>query len=190
VLVGDAVQEQVQGAPAQLAEILADRRQRRQEERGLGNIVESHHADIAGNAAAALGQSAEQAERDGLEPLGRLLGWFAVGVDPDIMGIGPAFAIPQALQRAGLELDQIDVIEINEAFAPQVLACVDELHLDTNRLNPNGGAISLGHPLGASGARLAYTALHELRRSKKRYGVVSACIGGGQGIAAVLEAFN
>ena len=83
----------------------------------------------------------------------------------------------------------MDVIEINEAFAPQVLACVDELGIDEQRLNPNGGAISLGHPLGASGARLAYTTLHELRRSGKKYGVASACIGGGQGIAAVLEAF-
>jgi len=155
-----------------------------------GVVTAGNASGITDGAAAVVLTSAEQAERDGLEPLGRLLGWFAVGVDPDIMGIGPAFAIPQALQRAGLELDQMDVIEINEAFAPQVLACVDELHLDTNRLNPNGGAISLGHPLGASGARLAYTALHELRRSKKRYGVVSACIGGGQGIAAVLEAFN
>src|SRR6516165_7770919 len=130
----------------------------------------------------------EQAKRDGLEPLGRLIAWSAVGVDPDIMGIGPAFAIPQALQRAELDLNRMDVVEINEAFAPQVLACVDELDIDRSRLNPNGGAISLGHPLGASGARLAYTTLHELRRAGKKYGVASACIGGGQGIAAVLEA--
>jgi acetyl-CoA acetyltransferase len=110
-------------------------------------------------------------------------------VDPDVMGIGPAFAIPQALERAGLTLDGVDVVEINEAFAPQVLACADELGLDVERLNPNGGAISLGHPLGASGARLAYTLLHELQRRKKRYGIASACIGGGQGIAGVVEAF-
>ena len=134
--------------------------------------------------------TAEQAERDGLEPLGRVLGFCAVGVDPDVMGIGPAFAIPQALARAGLELDQLDVVEINEAFAPQVLACAEELHLDMERLNPNGGAISLGHPLGASGARLAYTLLHELRRTNKKYGAASACIGGGQGIAAVFEALG
>ena len=134
--------------------------------------------------------SVEQAERDGLEPLGRLLGFCAVGVDPDVMGIGPAFAIPQALARADLELDQLDIVEINEAFAPQVLACAEELHLDLERLNPNGGAIALGHPLGASGARLAYTLLHELRRAHKKYGAASACIGGGQGIAAVFEAFG
>ena len=154
-----------------------------------GVVTAGNASGITDGAAAVVLTSAEQAERDGLEPLGRLLGWSAVGVDPDVMGIGPAFAIPQALQRAGLDLDQIDIIEINEAFAPQVLACVDELNLDIERLNPNGGAISLGHPLGASGTRLAYTVLHELRRRKKKYGAASACIGGGQGIAAILEAF-
>ncbi|MDQ6767338.1 MAG: acetyl-CoA C-acetyltransferase [Candidatus Eremiobacteraeota bacterium] len=155
-----------------------------------GVVTAGNASGITDGAAAVVLTSEEQAQRDGLEPLGRLLGWCAVGVDPDIMGIGPAFAIPQALQRAGLELDQMDVVEINEAFAPQVLACAEELDLNMERLNPNGGAIALGHPLGASGARLAYTALHELRRGKKRYGAVSACIGGGQGIAAILEALN
>jgi acetyl-CoA C-acetyltransferase len=155
-----------------------------------GVVTAGNASGITDGAAAVVLTSAAVAERDGLAPLGRLLAWSAVGVDPDIMGIGPAFAIPQALQRAGLDLDQMDIVEINEAFAPQVLACVDELGLDGERLNPNGGAIALGHPLGASGARLAYTALHELRRRQKRYAVASACIGGGQGIAAVLEAFN
>jgi acetyl-CoA acyltransferase 2 len=155
-----------------------------------GVVTAGNASGITDGAAAVVLTSAEQAERDGLEPLGRLLGFCAVGVDPDIMGIGPAFAIPQALARAGLELDQLDVVEINEAFAPQVLACAEELHLDMERLNPNGGAISLGHPLGASGARLAYTLLHELRRSHKKYGAASACIGGGQGIAAVFEAYE
>ncbi len=155
-----------------------------------GVVTAGNASGITDGAAAVVLTSAAVADRDGLTPLGRLLGWSVVGVDPDIMGIGPAFAIPQALQRTGLDLDQMDVVEINEAFAPQVLACVDELGLDIERLNPNGGAIALGHPLGASGARLAYTALHELRRRQKRYAVASACIGGGQGIAAVLEAFN
>jgi len=153
-----------------------------------GVVTAGNASGITDGAAAVVLTSEEQAKRDGLEPLGRLIAWSAVGVDPDIMGIGPAFAIPQALQRAELDLNRMDVVEINEAFAPQVLACVDELDIDRSRLNPNGGAISLGHPLGASGARLAYTTLHELRRAGKKYGVASACIGGGQGIAAVLEA--
>jgi acetyl-CoA acyltransferase 2 len=155
-----------------------------------GVVTAGNASGITDGAAAVVLTTADQAERDGLEPLGRVLGFCAVGVDPDVMGIGPAFAIPQALARAGLELDQLDVVEINEAFAPQVLACAEELHLDMERLNPNGGAISLGHPLGASGARLAYTLLHELRRTNKKYGAASACIGGGQGIAAIFEALG
>jgi len=154
-----------------------------------GVVTAGNASGITDGAAAVVLTTAEQAERDGLQPLGRLISWASIGVDPDVMGIGPAFAIPQALKRAGFDLDQIDIFEINEAFAPQVLACVDELHLDENKLNPNGGAISLGHPLAASGARLAYTLLHALNRSKKKYGTASACIGGGQGIAAVFEAF-
>lgn len=155
-----------------------------------GVVTAGNASGITDGAAAVVLTTAEQADRDGLKPLGRLVSWASIGVDPDIMGIGPAFAIPQALKRAGFDLDQIDIFEINEAFAPQVLACVDELHLDQNKLNPNGGAIALGHPLGASGARLAYTLLHELSRSKKKFGTASACIGGGQGIAAVFEAFQ
>ena len=153
-----------------------------------GVVTAGNASGITDGAAAVVLTTMERAERDGLHPLGRLLGWASVGVDPDIMGIGPAFAIPQALVRADRDLDQIDLFEINEAFAPQVLACVDELHLDTEKLNPNGGAISLGHPLGASGARLAYTLLHELGRRKSKLGAASACIGGGQGIAAIFEA--
>ena len=153
-----------------------------------GVVTAGNASGITDGAAAVVLTTMERAERDGLRPLGRLIGWASVGVDPDIMGIGPAFAIPQALVRSGLDLDQIDVFEINEAFAPQVLACVDELHLDLEKLNPNGGAIALGHPLGASGARLAYTLLHELGHQKKRLGAASACIGGGQGIAAIFEA--
>jgi len=154
-----------------------------------GIVTPGNASGITDGAAAVVLTSAARAEKDGLEPLGRLVSWGVVGVDPDIMGIGPAFAIPQALARAGMKLGQMDAVEINEAFAPQVLACVQELDLDQARLNPNGGAISLGHPLGASGARITYSLLHELRRRKKKYGVASACIGGGQGIAGVVEAF-
>ncbi len=153
-----------------------------------GVVTPGSASGITDGAAAVVLTTAKQAAKDGLEPMGRLVSWGVVGVDPDIMGIGPAFAIPQALERAGMKLDQMDVVEINEAFAPQVLACVHALHLDQGKLNPNGGAISLGHPLGASGARLAYTLLHELRRKHKKYGAASACIGGGQGIAGVVEA--
>ncbi len=125
---------------------------------------------------------------DGREPLGRIVSWGIVGVDPSIMGIGPAKAIPAALQRAGLTLDDLDLIEINEAFAAQYLAVERALDLDRNKVNVNGGAIAIGHPLGASGARLGLTLLYELRRRGGRYGVASACIGGGQGIAVVFEA--
>jgi len=154
-----------------------------------GIVTPGNASGITDGASAVVLTTAKQAEKDGLKPIGRLVSWGVVGVGPDIMGIGPAFAIPQAVERAGMKLDDMDVVEINEAFAPQVLACVDELGLDANRLNPNGGAIALGHPLGASGARITYTLLHELRRRKKKYGVASACIGGGQGIAGVVEAF-
>ena len=153
-----------------------------------GVVTPGNASGITDGAAAVVLTTAEQAARDGLSPIGRLIAWGVVGVDPDIMGIGPAFAIPQALERAGMKLQQLDVVEINEAFAPQVLACAQELDLDMDRLNPNGGAIALGHPLGASGARITYSLLHELRRRKQRFGVASACIGGGQGIAGIVEA--
>jgi acetyl-CoA acyltransferase 2 len=153
-----------------------------------GVVTPGNASGITDGAAAVVLTTAAQAEKDGLAPLGRLVSWGVVGVDPDFMGIGPAFAIPQAASRAGMKLADFDLVEINEAFAPQVLACVNELGLDINKLNPNGGAIALGHPLGASGARIIYTLLHELRRRKKKFGVASACIGGGQGIAGVVEA--
>jgi acetyl-CoA C-acetyltransferase len=123
----------------------------------------------------------------GLRPLARIVSWAAVGVEPTLMGMGPAPAIRRALERAGLSLGQLDLVEINEAFAAQYLACETELGLDPERSNVNGGAIALGHPLGASGARLLLTLALELRRRQARYGVAAACIGGGQGIAMVLE---
>jgi acetyl-CoA C-acetyltransferase len=142
---------------------------------------------IVDGAAAALVSSSAYAKSRGREPLARLVAVAAVGVPPDIMGIGPVPAIRAVLERAGLALSDIDRFEINEAFGAQVMACARELGLDEEKLNVNGGAIAIGHPLGATGVRLAVTLARELRRSGGRYGIASACIGGGQGIALVIE---
>jgi acetyl-CoA acetyltransferase family protein len=123
----------------------------------------------------------------GLKPAARLVSWAAVGVDPAYMGMGPAPATRKALERAGLTLDQIDLIEVNEAFAGQYLAVEKDLGLDREKVNVNGGAIALGHPLGASGTRLLLTVTLELNRRGAQYGLATACIGGGQGIAAIVE---
>jgi acetyl-CoA acetyltransferase family protein len=131
--------------------------------------------------------SERKAKELGREPLARIVSFGVAGVDPAYMGIGPVKAVPRALAAAGLELDQIELIELNEAFAAQVLACVQELGLDQERLNVNGGAIALGHPLGCSGARLMTTLVHELRRRGGRYGVATLCVGVGQGLATVIE---
>ncbi|HKE45639.1 MAG TPA: thiolase family protein [Steroidobacteraceae bacterium] len=143
-------------------------------------------AIVDGAAAVLVGSSRYVKERR-LEPLARLVGSAAIGVHPESMGLGPVGAIRALLRDARLELADIDRIEINEAFAAQVLACVRELGLDESRLNVNGGAIALGHPLGATGIRLALTLARELRRQRLRYGIASACIGGGQGIALLIE---
>ena len=127
------------------------------------------------------------AAKAGSKPLGIVRGYASVGVDPDIMGIGPAPAIQMACERAGIKVADLDLIEINEAFAGQYLAVEKTLGLDRERVNVNGGAIAPGHPLGASGTRLLYTLLVELGKRGKRWGVASACIGGGQGIAIVVE---
>jgi len=153
-----------------------------------GVITPGNASGITDGAAAVVLTTVKQARIDGISWMGRLVGSSVVGVDPDVMGIGPAFSIPKALERAQIAHKDVAVMEINEAFAPQVLACLKEMGSDGARLNPHGGAIALGHPLGASGARLALTALHELRRNGGGYGVASACIGGGQGIAAVFRA--
>ncbi|HEY5258016.1 MAG TPA: thiolase family protein [Candidatus Baltobacteraceae bacterium] len=153
-----------------------------------GVITPGNASGITDGAAAVVLTTVRQAKADGVAWMGRLLGSAVVGVDPDVMGIGPAFAVPKALARAGIALRDLAVMEINEAFAPQVIACVREMSAGDVRLNPHGGAISLGHPLGASGARLALTTLHDLRALGGGYGVASACIGGGQGIAAVFSA--
>jgi acetyl-CoA acetyltransferase family protein len=133
-----------------------------------------------------LSTAARAAER-GWKPLGRIVSWAVVGVEPSRMGIGPAPAIRKALERAGMSLGDVDLFEINEAFAGQILAVVKELDLDVEKLNVNGGAIALGHPLGATGTRLVLTLLKELQRRGGGRGVASACIGGGQGIAMVVE---
>jgi acetyl-CoA C-acetyltransferase len=131
--------------------------------------------------------SAEFASRHGLEPLGRLVAYSHAGVEPRIMGIGPVPATRKVLDQTGLKVDEIDVFEVNEAFAAQALAVVRELGLPPERTNPNGSGISLGHPIGATGAILVVKALYELRRTGGRYALVTMCIGGGQGIAAVFE---
>lgn len=123
----------------------------------------------------------------GLAPMARLVGWASVGVDPAYMGMEPAPATRKLLDRAGLTLDDIDLIEVNEAFAGQYLAVEKELGLDRDKVNVNGGAIALGHPLGMTGTRLILTLVHELRRRGKMRGLAAACIGGGQGIAALVE---
>ena len=154
-----------------------------------GGVVTAGNASGINDAGAALVlTTGALARQRGLKPLARLVSWGIVGVDPRIMGIGPAPAIRQALKRADLTLDKLDRVEVNEAFAAQYLAVEKELGLDRDKTNVNGGAISLGHPLAASGARLALTLIHELRRNGLRYGAASLCIGGGQGIAAIFEA--
>jgi len=152
-----------------------------------GTVTAGTASGIADGAAALVVTSRRLAEAKGLRPLGRLVGWAAVGVEPREMGIGPVPAIRAALERAGLTRDDIDLFEVNEAFAPQVLAVTGELDLPLDRTNVNGGAIALGHPLGASGARITGHLLYELGRRGARLGVGAACIGGGQGIAVILE---
>jgi acetyl-CoA acetyltransferase family protein len=151
-----------------------------------GVVTPGNASGLTDGAAAVVLTTVRQAKADGVSWIGRLVSSSVVGVDPSIMGIGPAHAIPKALQRAGIAEKDLGVMEINEAFAPQVLACMKAMGSNGVRLNPHGGAISLGHPLGASGARLALTTLNDLRARGGGYGVASACIGGGQGIAAVL----
>ncbi len=152
-----------------------------------GIVTAGNASGIVDGAAALLIAGDGAVKARGLKPLGRIVSWATVGVEPSLMGMGPAPAIRKALDRANLSLGDLDLIEINEAFAPQYLACEKELGLDRERTNVDGGAIALGHPLAASGARITAHLVHELRRRKGRYGVGSACIGGGQGIAVVIE---
>jgi acetyl-CoA acyltransferase len=142
---------------------------------------------MSDGAAAVLVMSAERAEAAGLQPLARFVGYATAGVEPERFGIGPVPAIRRVLTRTGLSLDDIDLVELNEAFAAQALACLRELPIDPDRLNVNGGAIALGHPLGCTGAKLTTTLLYEMRRRKSRYGLVTMCVGGGMGAAGIFE---
>jgi acetyl-CoA acyltransferase 2 len=152
-----------------------------------GTVTAGNASGINDGAAALVVASAEAAEKAGLKPIARIVSGGVCGVDPDIMGIGPAPSSRQALARAGLKIEDMDLVEINEAFATQYLAVEKDLGLDREKTNVNGGAIALGHPLGASGARLALTLITELQKRGGRYGLASLCIGGGQGIAAIFE---
>jgi acetyl-CoA acetyltransferase family protein len=152
-----------------------------------GMVTAGNASGIVDGGAVVVVMSVGDSHKRGLKPLGRIMSWGIAGVDPKIMGRGPVPASRIALEKAGLKLDDMDLIEVNEAFAAQYLAVEKELGLDREKVNVNGGAIALGHPLGATGTRLVITLLYELRRRKKKYGLATACIGGGQGIAVIVE---
>lgn len=152
-----------------------------------GTVTAGNSSQTSDAAAAVVVMSAEKAQQLGLKPMAVFRSFAVGGVDPDIMGIGPVVAIPKALKLAGVKLEDIDLIELNEAFASQALYCIRELGLDVNKVNVNGGAIALGHPLGCTGTKLTVTLMHELARRNGKYGIVSMCIGGGMGAAAVFE---
>jgi len=152
-----------------------------------GVVTAGNASGINDAAAAVVLMAREAVEAQNIKPMGRLVGYALAGVDPKVMGIGPVPAINNVLARTGLSLSDIDVIELNEAFAAQALACVQDLELDPAKVNPNGSGIGLGHPIGATGTILTVKLLHELKRTGGRYGLVSMCIGGGQGIAAIFE---
>ena len=153
-----------------------------------GLVTAGNASGMGDGSATAVLASAEWAEANGIEPLGKIISWGFVGVEPQVMGIGPAPASRLALDKAGLSLEDMDVVEINEAFAAQYKSVEKELGLDPEKTNVNGGAIALTHPLAASGARITIHLLHELRRRGGKFGLGAACIGGGQGAAIVLEA--
>ena len=155
-----------------------------------GTITAGNSSPLSDGAAALLLTTPQKAEQLRLKPMARIIASAAAGVHPNYMGIGPIPATQKALQRAGLTIDQIDLVELNEAFASQVIACIRELGIDPKKLNVNGGAIALGHPLGCSGARLMTTLIHEMKRRGSRYGLATMCIGVGQGIATVVESVH
>lgn len=155
-----------------------------------GSVTAGNSSPTTDGAAFAVVMSEKLVKQLNIKPIARMLSYAVAGVDPKIMGIGPVAAVPKALKLAGMKLEDIDRIELNEAFAAQSLAVVRELNIDPSKLNVNGGAIALGHPLGSSGARLSLTLFNELRRSKKKYGMVTACVGGGQGVAGIYELLN
>jgi acetyl-CoA acyltransferase len=152
-----------------------------------GSVTAGNSSQTSDGAAGVIVMSRERAEELGLKPLARFVSYAVGGVPPEIMGMGPVVAVPKALRLAGLKLDEIDLIELNEAFACQAIAVMRELGMDDERTNVNGGAVALGHPLGASGAKLTVQLLGEMRRRKSRYGIVTMCVGGGQGAATIFE---
>jgi len=153
-----------------------------------GSTTAGNSSQVSDGAAAVLVMTRAEARKRSLPILGRFLSFAVAGVPPKIMGVGPAYAIPPALEKAGLGVSDIDIFEINEAFASQAVYCVKKLGIPVEKVNPLGGAIAIGHPLGCTGARLIATLLHNLKRTKKQYGVVSMCIGTGMGAAGVFEA--
>ena len=152
-----------------------------------GTVTAGNSSQMSDGAAAAVVMSAERAQQLGIKPLARYVSFATAGYKPEEMGLGPVFAMPKALKLAGLKLAEINVIELNEAFAAQSLAVIQEAGLDPDRVNPNGGAIALGHPLGCTGAKLTATIIRELQRRKARYGMVTMCVGGGMGAAGIFE---
>jgi len=154
---------------------------------GAGTVTAGNSSQTSDGASAVVVTSAERARERGLTPMARFVAFATAGVEPERFGLGPVPAIRKALKLAGLKLEDMDLVELNEAFAAQVLACLKELPIDPERLNVNGGAIALGHPLGCTGAKLTTTILYEMRRRKARYGLVSMCIGGGMGAAGIFE---
>jgi acetyl-CoA acyltransferase len=155
-----------------------------------GSVTAGNSSQTSDGAAFVLVMSERMVKQLNVKPIARMVSYATAGVDPRIMGIGPVAAIPKALKIAGLKLDDIDLFELNEAFAAQSLAVVKELGIDRTKLNVNGGAIAVGHPLGSSGARLSVQLFNELRRRNKKYGMVTACVGGGQGVAGIYEMLN
>lgn len=155
-----------------------------------GTVTAGNSSQMSDGAAAAIVMSAKRAQQLGIKPLARYVAFATAGYKPEEMGLGPVFAIPKALKLAGLKLDDIDVIELNEAFAAQSLAVIQEARLDPERVNPNGGAIALGHPLGCTGAKLTATLIRELKRRNSHYGMVTMCVGGGMGAAGIFENLN
>ena len=155
-----------------------------------GSVTAGNSSQMSDGAAAVVVVNADRAKELGLSPLARFVTYATAGVEPERFGVGPVPAIRKALKLAGLTLDQIDLVEFNEAFAAQILACLRELPIDPERLNVNGGAIALGHPLGCTGAKLTTTLIYEMRRRKARYGLVTMCVGGGMGAAGIFECLN
>ncbi len=155
-----------------------------------GSVTAGNSSQMSDGAAAAVVMSAERAQALGIKPLARYVSFATAGYKPEEMGLGPVFAIPKALKLAGLKLSDIDVIELNEAFAAQALAVIQEGHLDIERVNVNGGAVALGHPLGCTGAKLTATIIREMKRRNLRYGMVTMCVGGGMGAAGIFENLN